>query len=280
MSALERFVVFDCHGDACVGVLHEPATRDGAPHAGVLIVVGGPQYRVGSHRQFALLARALAEAGIPALRFDYRGMGDSDGAARTFETIDEDIACAIEVLVRETGVRRVALWGLCDGASAALMYAAQDDRVIGVVALNPWARAPEVEASTRLRHYYVRRLLSLDFWRKLVTGGVDLRRSTRGIVGDVRSAGGAPCASFLERMQTGWTRFGGAVLVMLSGSDYTAREFETWVRANAGRTRLLRGPRCEVKSFPSADHTFSRRALRDAVAAATIEWIARISPQS
>src|SRR5690349_24048098 len=54
---------------------------------GVLLVVGGPQYRVGSHRQFALLCRRLAGRGVPALRFDYRGMGDADGAARTFESV-------------------------------------------------------------------------------------------------------------------------------------------------------------------------------------------------
>jgi alpha/beta superfamily hydrolase len=48
----------------------------------VLVIVGGPQYRAGSHRQFTLLARSLAEQGFAVLRFDYRGMGDSTGAMR------------------------------------------------------------------------------------------------------------------------------------------------------------------------------------------------------
>jgi len=52
---------------------------------GVLIVVGGPQYRVGSHRQFLLLSRRLAAEGHPVMRFDYRGMGDASGAMRGFE---------------------------------------------------------------------------------------------------------------------------------------------------------------------------------------------------
>ncbi|MEO6566032.1 MAG: alpha/beta fold hydrolase, partial [Casimicrobiaceae bacterium] len=81
-----------------------------------MIVVGGPQYRVGSHRQFALLARALARVGIPALRFDYRGMGDSEGDRRSFDEIDADIAAAIDTLCREAHLARVVLWGLCDGA--------------------------------------------------------------------------------------------------------------------------------------------------------------------
>ena len=48
-------------------------------------MVGGPQYRVGSHRQFTLMARAFAAAGYPVLRFDYRGIGDSEGESRGFE---------------------------------------------------------------------------------------------------------------------------------------------------------------------------------------------------
>ena len=63
----ERPVQFSCGTDRLLGILHP-----GAPDSerGVLVVVGGPQYRVGSHRQFVLLARALAAAGIPVLRFD------------------------------------------------------------------------------------------------------------------------------------------------------------------------------------------------------------------
>ena len=56
----ERGLVFRCAGEELVGILHP------APGAtGVVIVVGGPQYRVGSHRQFLLLARRLAASGIP-----------------------------------------------------------------------------------------------------------------------------------------------------------------------------------------------------------------------
>ena len=67
---------FACQDCRLYGVLHRPRSRG---RSGVLIVVGGPQYRVGSHRQFVLLARFLAGRSIPVLRFDYRGMGDSEG---------------------------------------------------------------------------------------------------------------------------------------------------------------------------------------------------------
>src|SRR5258706_1742827 len=91
----ERALGFDCEGDALVGILHEPAD---AADIGVVVIVGGPQYRAGSHRQFVVLARAIADAGFAVLRFDVRGMGDSAGAPRSFETVGADVAAAIAAL--------------------------------------------------------------------------------------------------------------------------------------------------------------------------------------
>ena len=138
--SVERTVVFGKGGATLVGVLHpaqhEPGTR------GVVVVVGGPQYRVGSHRQFVLLARTLARRGIPTLRFDQAGVGDSDGDTAGFEDLHRDLRSAIDELQRrEPRVERVCIWGLCDGASAALMYAAGDARVDQLILLNPWVRS-------------------------------------------------------------------------------------------------------------------------------------------
>jgi len=84
---------------------------------GVLIVVGGPQYRVGSHRQFVLTARRLAADGYTTLRFDATGMGDALGEPRSFEQLDDDLGSAIDALLASTpALRRVVLLGLCDGA--------------------------------------------------------------------------------------------------------------------------------------------------------------------
>ncbi len=85
---LERVLELRCGGETLFGVL---ATARRSRDTAVLIVVGGPQYRVGSHRQFVLLARRVADAGYPVLRFDYRGMGDSGGDMRDFESVSEDI---------------------------------------------------------------------------------------------------------------------------------------------------------------------------------------------
>lgn len=107
MNPGEHALTFDCAGAALQGVLACPA-RPAA--TGVLIVVGGPQYRAGSHRQFVLLARRLATAGYAVLRFDVRGMGDSEGEAGGFEALSDDIAAAADALQAACpSVRRIVL---------------------------------------------------------------------------------------------------------------------------------------------------------------------------
>jgi len=271
----ETFVAFDCEGESCLGVVtHAKATRE----VGVVIVVGGPQYRVGSHRQFTLLARELAANGVPVLRFDYRGMGDSEGAMRTFESIDADIGAAVAALMRETGVARVVLWGLCDGASAALMHAPQDARIAGVVAVNPWVRTEASLATAHLRHYYLRRLVAPDFWRKTVRGAFDVGRAVRGIAASVRAARSEAVVPFLTRMEEGWRALRAPALFILSGRDLTAREFEAWAAQDPARRTRLAAPSCSVCAVAEGDHTFTSDAARQAMTRATIDWLARLCP--
>ena len=82
IAQIEQALVFACEAQHLVGVLHAP---EGA-HTGLIMVSGGDQYRVGSHRMFVELARTLANAGIAVMRFDHRGIGDTAGnymASRT-----------------------------------------------------------------------------------------------------------------------------------------------------------------------------------------------------
>lgn len=72
MNVQEHALAFACNDSWLYGILSIP---ENTSSRGVLVVVGGPQYRAGSHRQFTLLARDLAAYGVPVLRFDCRGMG-------------------------------------------------------------------------------------------------------------------------------------------------------------------------------------------------------------
>ena len=165
MNATEEAVVFDCAGSKLVGILHHATCTSAMMRRVVVVnVVGGPQYRVGSHRQFALTSRYLSANGYPSFRFDYRGIGDSDGAVRTFESVAEDIDSALGVVRERFPEHSIVLMGLCDGASAILMQPDFDGSVAGIVLTNPWVRTESSMAKTYTRHYYRERLFSPDFW--------------------------------------------------------------------------------------------------------------------
>ena len=283
MVVNEQALMFECEGFPLIGMLSSaivPASR------GVLIVVGGPQYRVGSHRQFTLLARHLAEHGVPALRFDYRGMGDSDGEVRTFERVDADICCAIDRFFDcMPGLKDVVIWGLCDAASAALFYAHQDARVSGLVLVNPWIRTQQGVARAHLRHYYVRRLFQASLWRKVARGEFNAREAAGALgrfvidaMGQRRSFGAIDGSSASEaplpdRMEDAFRKFQGRVLFILSGNDLTAQEFKDAVARSRRWRRLLEDRRVSRHELPGANHTFSRSDWRDQVARWTETWV-------
>lgn len=285
MPQREKASSFICAGEPLVAICSVPEGPL-VSDVGVLIVVGGPQYRVGSHRQFVLLARYLAEAGVAAMRFDTRGMGDAPGELRNFEQIADDVGAAVTHFISQVpGVRQVIIWGLCDAASAALFYAHSDPRVRGLVLLNPWVRTEAGLASAYIKHYYAQKLVDPAFWRKLLSGRVAFASSFAGLMGRLRGLRqgkpkrGAPNAnegSLPLRMLTGLRQFHGKVLLVLSSDDLTAQEFVSLEKGSLAWRAALADKRVERRVVQGANHTFSRREWRDQVAEWTLDWVRRI----
>lgn len=277
MSFIERALTFPCAEETLVGVLARP---ESPAETGVVIIVGGPQTRIGSHRQFVLLARQLAAAGYPVLRFDYRGMGDASGDQRDFLAVSEDIGVAIDTLTSSCPlVKKIVLWGLCDAASAALLYLDETDdpRVSGLILLNPWVRSAESLAQTQIEHYYGRRLLEKEFWWKLFTGRLPLLASAREFFTKLRLARTPsprrPAASFQERMARAWRAFPGRILLILAGEDYTAKEFLAVAASDPSWQGLLTQPNVYRQDVPEADHTFSSTRWRKIVENHCLAWL-------
>ena len=282
----EQSIVFDCEGCRLIGIVTIPETP---AETGVVILVGGPQYRAGSHRQFTLLARQLAEQGIASLRFDYRGMGDSEGDMRNFETVDADIRTAIDAFLKNAPeVRRIVLWGLCDAASAALYYAHTDARVSGLVLLNPWVHSPSGAARARLKYYYLSRLMQRSFWVKLLSGQMQLGKSAQDLASATRLAApdtvtaapadprhGSP--GYIGRMFEGLNQFKGNILFLLSGNDLVAREFTELARQDKRWKKILSSPKVSIEQIGEANHTFSSQTWRDQVGQWTAHWITQQS---
>ncbi len=276
----EAAITFPCGGDSLVGILHRPDRE--ASTIGVLIVVGGPQYRVGSHRQFVLMARGLAEAGYPVLRFDYRGMGDSSGELRTFESVDDDIRAAVDAFMAGVpALQGIVIFGLCDAASAAWLYCAQDERLRGLVLANPWVRTEAGEAKAYVKHYYLRRLVQRSFWRKVLSGGLRPGSSVRSLFTALRRAGQdatrkptAEPTHFIERMRRGAAAFSHPILILLSDRDLTAREFEALCQDSGAWGELVARPGVELGRVRDADHTFSSRSALEQATRQVATWLA------
>ena len=126
-----------------VGTLCLPAQL---PHGraliGQLLFNAGIVHRVGPHRINVRLARLLAARGIPSLRFDLSGLGDSARALTTrpfMEQVVSDIRCAIDLLCERAAVQRVSLFGFCSGGRYGFATAVIDERVAGLILYDAYA---------------------------------------------------------------------------------------------------------------------------------------------
>ncbi len=267
---MRRPLTFTCEGATLAGVLH-PADGETA----VLIVPGGPQTRAGSHRGFVDLADRLAAAGYPALRFDRRGLGDSDGDDPGFRDSAPDIAAAIAALRTELPqIKQVIGWGLCDGASALALHGVALS-LDGLMLANPWTRdsASTVETPrAAIAARYRQRLTSPREWARLLRGGINLRKAIGGL-GRVTRPETAP--QLARDMAAGLHAFDGPTLILLAGRDATAQAFAALWRS--ATFRLLRG-RTDIATamFPDATHTFVRASDATAMAERCVEWLAAL----
>jgi len=259
---MRRLLTFDCEG-AALG-----ATVDEARGAtGVLIVTGGSQTRIGSHRMFERLALALAGAGYPAFRFDRRGVGDGEGEDPGFRGSAPDLAAAVGAF-REAcpQVRTVTGFGLCDGATALALFGAEAG-VDALLLANPWF--VEAEAGTpapaAIKAHYRQQLMSLSGWRRLLSGSVDYRKLLRGLAKIGRPAPppglAAETAAALERARR-------PICLILAEGDATAIAAADVWRSPAYRAISARSPAPVL--LPTDSHTFARPGDEEALRAALL----------
>lgn len=262
---MRRLLSFECEGAALGGTLDE-----GASVVGLLMTTGGTQTRVGSHRMYERLAKALSDLEISCLRFDRRGVGDSDGLDPGFRHSGPDLEAAAAALRRERpGLERVYGFGLCDAASAIALFA-DSAGLDGLVLVNPWLVEAEAGAPppAAIRHHYRQRLFSREGWKKLLSGSVDYRKLLSGVAKIVRreapSGLAAEIAAALARHRRP------AELILASG-DATAIAAEKEMQAGS-----LQGVLAKAQRIASDSHTFARPGDEEALAAAVIEALRRL----
>jgi exosortase A-associated hydrolase 1 len=240
---MRRLIEFPCAGDTLMGTLDE------APGAtGLLIVSGGNEIRIGAHRGMALLAaRVAGERGAPVFRFDRRGIGDSTGVNRGFESSVEDIAAAAATFAAEVPqLRRIVAFGNCDAATAlALFHGAAS--VDSLLLANPWVveTPDDLPPAAAIRARYAQRLRDPKVWLRLIRGSVDIGKLLKGLsrILDRKSQD----STLAARMSDALAGSGIPVTFLLAQGDNTAIAFRDAWRGSA-----------RIETCDTASHSFAR----------------------
>jgi len=249
---------------ACAGVELAASLDEASGATGLLLVTGGSQTRIGSHRMYERLAKSLAGLGYSCLRYDRRGVGDSGGEDPGFRGSGPDLAAAAAAFRRESpALERLFGFGLCDGASALALFGGEAG-LEGLILVNPWlveAEAGEPPPAA-IPHYYRRRLFSLEGWKKILSGSVDYGKLFSGLRRASAKATVSPlardCAAALaaSRLRT-WA--------ILAEGDATAIAAQQELKAPGFRC-LIEGS----QKIATDSHTFARPGDDAALLAATV----------
>jgi alpha-beta hydrolase superfamily lysophospholipase len=169
VGSVTQALYFGAADSELFGWLHRPAVG-GATDIGIVLCNPFGYESICSHRSVRAFAEAAAAIGVSALRFDFRGTGDSVDLDPKVDQIDvwcRDVVEAVSELRRQSGVERVYLLGFRLGGLLAALAACNCNDVRGLMAIAP------IVSGRR----YVREMRTLRMAAML--GSDALRESTR-----------------------------------------------------------------------------------------------------
>jgi pimeloyl-ACP methyl ester carboxylesterase len=274
----ETPVFLDRRAGRLFGVLSEPLGERRELCA--VLLNAGPQRHTGPNRMWVEIARRWAARGVPTLRIDLTGIGDSDGDSVALARVAslyvpgyvQEVGAALEMLLARGLPSRFLLLGLCSGAYWSMHAALQDGRIGGVIMLNPRALIWDqwgytVERTRDLRE----RLLLGSTWRRVLRGEITLARhletahqlAARAIRTPLRAreriavsrrergAGGEPIDGLLDALRDRDQR----VLLLLTGKEPLRARLE----ASGLFERLDRWPNLElvIRGTAADTHTLT-----------------------
>ncbi|MGZ3689715.1 MAG: alpha/beta fold hydrolase [Bdellovibrionota bacterium] len=267
----EQAIQLGRDGQKMTGILSvPPGISDSAPV--ILMFNAGVLHRVGPFRLWVDIARQLAAQGLPSLRFDLHGLGDSPALEGSrsdpFEQATADLSDVMDEVERRLGKRRFIVFGLCSGADYAHPAAKSDPRIQGLVLIDGYGY--------KTRSYHVHRqlgrVLSARRWKNLMK-----RTFLRGEATPPTEAfKGADSREFppATQVQTEIEEFlaqGRRLLFIYTDGvpEYFNHETQFWEMF----PRLKPSAQLKLRYFARTDHTFALVSDRKELAQTLVEFV-------
>ncbi len=194
------------HGLFAITSIRARAEAGSAATWMVFVNTGGTR-RIGPNRMWTTFSRSLASRGLPCLRLDVRGAGDSDGEyGATLEAMYDpgavdDVGLALDHLREHCGAKRFIFVGLCSGAHVSLHSAARDEDIVGAALVNistlNWTPDDTAEREKYVRLSPFRR----SRWQRLLEGSVSPLVLVRAVMRTGRVAAHWALMTFRRRLQ-------------------------------------------------------------------------------
>ena len=307
MSEVRAISIANAAGLKLFGTLHLPAVRR-AHLPAVVLLSPGVKMRVGPGRLYVPLTEMLVAEGYLVLRFDFFGLGDSEGdleetmLADVYNNIEvgryvDDTLCALKWLRQHQGCKRFVLGGLCGGAITALLAAERDASIEGLlsvgmtVTLASNAAAPgkfltDAELEWR-RRLYLRKMLQTKYWLRFLTFrseyGVIWHAMKRAIfkpaVKPVAVTPGAPVEQrgnanpLFPKAFLAFLGRGGKALMLFSEKDRLLSEYQEKFVTPYAQTLEPHLKQLHQHVVPSANHVLSLREWQQELVDVSRQWL-------
>jgi exosortase A-associated hydrolase 1 len=246
---MRHIISFGCESATLFGTVD-----DATATAGLFIISGGNEIRMGAHRGMAALAKDIANAGYPVFRFDRRGIGDSQGENGGFASSRADLAAALAAFRAECpNLSRVVAFGNCDAATALILHGTEVD---ALVLANPWVIEPvdELPPPAAIKDRYAKRLRDPKAWIALFTGKLNMAAAFRGL--RRIAAAPKPSGGLVNQVATALAADTRPAKILAATGDNTAIAF-----LDAWRSETFAKPRgradVELIMINSTSHSFA-----------------------
>jgi pimeloyl-ACP methyl ester carboxylesterase len=287
------------------GVLHRP-TGPSVRNLAVILLSPGVKMRVGPQRLYLELTRTLVDLGLPVFRFDFAGLGDSEGTLT--EDLLKDVYNHIEVgrfvndsidavdwVETHLGITRVIVSGLCGGAITGLLAASRDPRMVGLLALGItpvlasrcakpalYMTVGELEL---MRRGYLEKVSNPKAWLRFLTLQSDYRVIWRALLRPWQKKGAAPAVQPPPEDDNANPLFPPAFFKMLAtmrpmllvfgGTDRLRWEFEEKFEARHREGLAAHRTAYQTHVIADANHTLSFRVWQQELFDVAVDWLRR-----